>query len=69
MTRTSDAQRFPRSGTDRSRRLLIALLAIPFLIGVIGAPVAAPGTVQADELSRAQQQQKDLARRIVTPPQ
>ena len=64
MTRTSVAQRFPRSGTDRSRRLLIALLAIPFLIGVIGAPVAAPGRVQADELSRAQQQQKDLARKI-----
>ena len=64
MTRTSVAQRFPRSGRDRSRRLFIALLAIPFLIGVIGAPVAAPGLVQADELSRAQQQQKDLARRI-----
>ena len=64
MTRTSDAQRFPRSGRDRSRRLFIALHAIPFLIGVIGAPVAAPGPVQADELSRAQQQQKDLARRI-----
>ena len=64
MTRTSVAQRFPRSGRDRSRRLFVALLAIPFVIGVIGAPVAAPGPVQADELSRAQQQQKDLARRI-----
>ncbi len=64
MTRTSDAQRFPRTGTGRSRRLFTALLAIPFLIGVIGSPVAAPGPVQADELSRAQQQQKELARKI-----
>lgn len=66
MTRPSVAQRFPRSGTDRRHRLLVALLAIPFLIGVIGAPVAAPAPVHADELSRARAQQKELARKIAT---
>jgi murein DD-endopeptidase MepM/ murein hydrolase activator NlpD len=64
LTRPSVAQRFPRSGTDRRHRLFVALLAIPFLIGVIGAPVATPAPVQADELSRAQAQQKELARKI-----
>ena len=64
MTRPSVAQRFPRSGDGLRHRILVALLAIPFIIGVIGAPAAAPGAAQADELSRAQQQQKELARKI-----
>jgi murein DD-endopeptidase MepM/ murein hydrolase activator NlpD len=64
LTRPSVAQRFPRSGNGRRHRILVALLAIPFIIGVIGAPVAAPGPAQADELSRAQQQQKELTRKI-----
>jgi murein DD-endopeptidase MepM/ murein hydrolase activator NlpD len=64
LTRPVVAQRFPRSGRGRRHRLLVALLAIPFLIGVIGAPAASPAPVQADELSRAQQQQKELARKI-----
>ena len=57
-------QRFPRSRTDRRRRIVAVLLAIPFLIGVVGAPVIAPGPVQGDELSRAQQQQKELKQKI-----
>jgi murein DD-endopeptidase MepM/ murein hydrolase activator NlpD len=58
------AQHLPRSGGDRRHRILIALLAIPFLIGVIGAPAVAPGPVMGDELSRAEQQKKDLERKI-----
>jgi murein DD-endopeptidase MepM/ murein hydrolase activator NlpD len=64
LTRNSVAQHYPRSGADRRRRFLIALLVVPFLIGIVGAPVAAPGPVMGDELSRAQQQQKDLERKI-----
>ena len=37
---------------------------VPFLIGVIGAPVAAPGPVNGDELADAQAQQAALAKRI-----
>jgi murein DD-endopeptidase MepM/ murein hydrolase activator NlpD len=64
LTRQTVAQHYPRSRTDRRRRILVALLAIPFLIGVIGAPAVAPGPVQGDELSRAQAQQKALERKI-----
>ncbi len=64
MTRHTVAQHFPRSRTDRRHRILVALLAVPFLIGVIAAPAAAPGPVQGDELSKAQAQQKALERKI-----
>ncbi|HEX5826439.1 MAG TPA: peptidoglycan DD-metalloendopeptidase family protein [Candidatus Limnocylindrales bacterium] len=64
MYRHNVAQHLPRSGRDRRHRILIALLAIPFLIGVIGAPAVAPGPVMGDELSRAEQQKKDLERKI-----
>jgi murein DD-endopeptidase MepM/ murein hydrolase activator NlpD len=57
-------QRFARSRTDRRRRIVVALLAVPFLIGLIGAPAVTPGPVHADELSRAQQQQKELKQKI-----
>ena len=59
-------QRFPRSRTDRRHRILIAILAVPFLVGLLAAPAAAPGPVQGDELSRAQQQQKELKQKIAT---
>lgn len=64
MTSNRVAQHFPRSGRDRRYRILVALLVVPFLIGMFGAPVVAPGPVQGDELSRAQQQQKALEQKI-----
>lgn len=63
MSRHSVAQQFPRSARRHSR-ILVALLAVPFVIGIIGAPVAAPPAVQADELSQAQAQQKALEQKI-----
>jgi murein DD-endopeptidase MepM/ murein hydrolase activator NlpD len=64
LTQPDVAQHFRRSRTDRRHRILIALLAVPFLLGVIGAPVAAPRPVQGDELSSAKAQQKQLERKI-----
>ena len=64
MTRHATTQRFPRSRTDRRSRLLIALLAIPFLVGVFAAPAVAPGAVHADELADAQAQQRALQAQI-----
>ena len=66
MTRHTVAQHYPRSRTDRRHRILVALLAVPFLIGVIAAPAVAPGTVHGDELSKAQAQQKALERKIAS---
>jgi murein DD-endopeptidase MepM/ murein hydrolase activator NlpD len=57
-------QRFARSRTDRRHRILVAILAVPLLVGLLAAPAAAPGVAQGDELSRAQQQQKELQRKI-----
>jgi murein DD-endopeptidase MepM/ murein hydrolase activator NlpD len=57
-------QRFPRSRTGRGYRILVAILAVPFLVGLLAAPAAAPGLVHGDELSRAQAQQKELQRKI-----
>ena len=64
MTSANVPQRFARSRTDRRHRILVAFLAVPFLIGLLAAPTAAPGVAQGDELSRAQQQQKELQRKI-----
>ena len=64
MTSANVPQRFARSRTDRRHRILVAFLAVPFLIGLLAAPAAAPGVAQGDELSRAQQQQKELQRKI-----
>ncbi len=64
MTRHATTQRFPRSRTDRRSRLLIALLSIPFLVGMLASPAASPGPVRGDELADAQAQQRALARRI-----
>ncbi|MEO5965399.1 MAG: peptidoglycan DD-metalloendopeptidase family protein [Candidatus Limnocylindrales bacterium] len=64
MTRHVVSQHFARSRTDRRRRILVALLAVPLLFGLIAVPVAAPGPVHGDELSNAQAQQKDLERKI-----
>ena len=50
LTSANVPQRFARSRTDRRHRILVALLAIPFLIGVLAAPVAAPGCRQGDGL-------------------
>ena len=64
MTSANVPQRFARSRTDRRHRILVAFLAVPFLVGLLAAPAAAPGAAQGDELSRAQQQQKELQRKI-----
>ncbi len=64
MTRHATTQRFPRSRIDRRSRLLIALLAIPFLVGVFAAPAVAPGAARADELADAQAQQRALQAQI-----
>ena len=64
LTRHATTQRFPRSRTDRRSRLLIALLAIPLLVGAFAAPAVAPGPVRGDELADAQAQQRALARKI-----
>jgi murein DD-endopeptidase MepM/ murein hydrolase activator NlpD len=53
----------PASRPSRpSRRFLLALLVVPLLVGVIGAPAATP--VQGDELSNAIARQKELERQI-----
>lgn len=57
------AQVYPQSRGHR-RPFLLALLVAAFLIGVIGAPVAAPSSVNGDELSDAQAQQKALTQKI-----
>jgi murein DD-endopeptidase MepM/ murein hydrolase activator NlpD len=64
LTSANVPQRFARSRTDRRHRILVAFLAVPFLVGLLAAPAAAPGAAQGDELSRAQQQQKELQRKI-----
>ncbi|HEY4188830.1 MAG TPA: hypothetical protein VGM28_00285, partial [Candidatus Limnocylindrales bacterium] len=64
MSRHAITQRFPRSRTDRRSRLLIALLAIPLLVGVFAAPVASPQAVRGDELADAQAQQRALQAKI-----
>ncbi len=64
MTRHQAAQHFGRSRTDRRHRLLFALLIVPFLVGVFGAPAAAPSAVHADELSDARAQQRQLEQKI-----
>ncbi len=64
MTRHSVTQHFPRSRRGHRNRILLALLAVPFVVGAISAPVVAPGPVHGDELSDARAQQQDLARRI-----
>jgi murein DD-endopeptidase MepM/ murein hydrolase activator NlpD len=61
---TDVAQHYPRAPRARRSRLLAFLLAVPFLVGALGAPAVNPGPVMGDELSRAQQQQKELARKI-----
>jgi len=58
------AQRYPRSRTRRSRRVLIALLAFPFLFGLLAAPAIAPAPVMGDQLSDAIAQQKALEAKI-----
>ena len=64
MTRHKVAQHFPRSGRDRRRRFLLALLTIPFVLGMVAAPAVTPTRVAADDLADAQAQQAALARKI-----
>ncbi len=64
MTRHTVAQHYPRSGRDRRRRFLLALLLIPFVLGVVTAPAVVPSPVHGDELSDVQAQQKKLESQI-----
>jgi murein DD-endopeptidase MepM/ murein hydrolase activator NlpD len=64
LTRPTAAQHFPRSNRGHGTRLLLALFAIPFLFGVIAAPVVAPAPAYGDELADARAQQKTLQRKI-----
>ena len=52
MTRQATAQRFPRSRPGRRSRLLVAVLALPLLVGMFAAPATAPSPVRGDELQR-----------------
>jgi murein DD-endopeptidase MepM/ murein hydrolase activator NlpD len=58
------AQRFPASNRPVRRRIAVALLLLPLLMGVLAAPAVAPGPVNGDQLSDAQAQAKDLAAKI-----
>lgn len=64
MTRQATAQRFPRSRPGRRSRLLVAVLAIPLLVGLFASPVSTPSPVRGDELADAQAQQRALQRKI-----
>ena len=64
MTRHAVSQHYPRSRSDRRHRILIALMVVPFLVGIIAAPAVAPAPVLGDELSNAQNQQKQLEKKI-----
>ena len=68
MTSANVPQRFARSRTDRRHRLLVAFLAVPFLVGLLAAPAAAPGAAQRRRaLATRRQQQKELQRKIAEP--
>jgi murein DD-endopeptidase MepM/ murein hydrolase activator NlpD len=58
------AQHFPKARRGHRTRLLVALFLVPFVMGVIAAPVVAPGPVNGDELSDARAQQAALAKQI-----
>ncbi len=64
MTRHAAAQDYPSSHRRRPRRLLLALLVLPFLLGGIAAPAANPPAVRGDQLSDARAQQKQLEKKI-----
>jgi murein DD-endopeptidase MepM/ murein hydrolase activator NlpD len=64
LTRHDVAQQFPRSSRNRRRHFLLALLIVPFVMGVLAAPAVAPSPVQGDQLSDAQAQQKSLEKQI-----
>lgn len=66
LSRNTVAQHYPRSGRDRRRRFLVALLVLPFLLGGIAVPAAPPSPVHADELSDAQAQQAKLQAQIAS---
>jgi murein DD-endopeptidase MepM/ murein hydrolase activator NlpD len=63
LSRQPVPQRYPRPGSHR-RRFLTALLAVPFMLGVLAVPAVAPSAVHGDELSDARAQQELLERRI-----
>ncbi len=58
------AQHFPRARRGHRSRLIVAMFLVPFVMGIIAAPVVAPGPVNGDELSDARAQQAALAKRI-----
>ncbi len=64
MTRPVAAQSFPGSRRTRRTRLLVALLAVPFLFGSLAVPALAPAPAYGDELAKARAQQQDLQRKI-----
>jgi len=57
-------QSFPRAHRARRTRLLVALLAVPFLLGILVVPAVAPAPAYGDELARARAQQQALQRKI-----
>jgi murein DD-endopeptidase MepM/ murein hydrolase activator NlpD len=64
LTRNAAAQYLPTIRRRHRHRLFVALLAVPFLLGVLAVPAVAPGPVSGDELSDAQSQQRALAAKI-----
>jgi len=64
LTRYAAAQHFPRSGRPLRRRLVVAFLIVPLVLGLFAAPAVAPGPVQGDELADAQAQQAALEKKI-----
>ena len=64
LTRPNVAQTFPRSRRGRRTRLLLALFAVPMLVGAIAAPAVAPAPVYGDDLDDARAQQQQLERKI-----
>jgi murein DD-endopeptidase MepM/ murein hydrolase activator NlpD len=64
LTRHDVAQRFPRSRRDHRTRILLALLMVPFMVGVVAVPAVAPAPAFGDELADAKAQQKDLERKL-----
>jgi murein DD-endopeptidase MepM/ murein hydrolase activator NlpD len=64
LTRNAAAQRFPRVRRGHRHRLLLAIIAVPFLVTALAMPAIAPGPVNGDELSDAQAQRRELEAKI-----
>jgi len=64
LTRHTAAQHFRPVRRGHRHRFVVALLAVPFLLGMLAVPAIAPMPVQGDELANAQAQQKSLEAKI-----